>query len=575
MPSKDSKVEKRNLGTRSQSPVRKTGYRQRPAKTGNEGGACVVVRDRENRLHGEGEQGVDTFSKTEEQSMDLDYKADNVWVLSVQRKLYQWSKANPKVPYRDLWNWVTDIRNLRCAWKRVSSNKGKRTSGIDGMTAGKISRTIGVNSFLENLQKELREGSFRPSPSRRILIPKVGKPGKFRPLGIPTVKDRVVQSAIKQVLEPLLEARFENVSYGFRPGRGCHGALEHIRMTIRPRKISKVDGMRKEVPYQWVIEGDIQGCFDNINHHLLMERVRMHSADRKVNQLLVRFLKAGILSEEQFLRTDAGTPQGGICSPLLANIALSIIEERYERWVNHRSKLRECRKCGGIKAAEASRSSDRRAGRKVFFPIRYADDFVVLVSGSKEDAEIECLTLETMLMKEMGLTLSPEKTKITALSDGFQFLGHRVRLCWDARYGWTPRIEIPKEKVADLKYKVKQLTGRSTIQWSLAELLQKLNPILRGWANFYRFCTGAKRILASLDWYVRDRIWRWLRKKFSKANAHSILEYRKWSQMRPKWKVWQVNNIEPFQMSWLKVMRYHRGWMKPALYTLIPGEPDA
>ena len=200
---------------------------------------------------------------------------------------------------------------------------------------------------------------------------------------------------------------------------------------------------------------------------------------------------------------------------------------------------------------------------------------VILVSGSKEAAERERLALETMLKNEMGLTLSPEKTKITALTEGFQFLGHRVRMYWDERYGWTPRIEIPKEKVADLKYKVKQLTGRSTTQWSLAQLLQKLNPILRGWANFYHYCTGAKKILANLDWYVRDRIWRWLRKKFPKANVHSILKNRSSSRIRPKWKVWQTERLEQYQMSWLKVMRYRRGWMKPASFIMIPGEPDA
>ena len=185
MPSKDSKVKKRNLGTCSHSPAGKTGYRQRPGMIENEGGACVVVRDRESRSHGEGGQGIDTSSMTEKQSMDLDFKADYAWVLGVQRKLYQWSKANPKEQYRELWNWVTDIRNLRCAWTRVASNKGKRTPGIDGITVGSITRGIGVKTFLENLQLELTDGTYRPSPCCRKLIPKLGKPGKFRPLGIP------------------------------------------------------------------------------------------------------------------------------------------------------------------------------------------------------------------------------------------------------------------------------------------------------------------------------------------------------------------------------------------------------
>lgn len=152
--------------------------------------------------------------------------------------------------------------------------------------------------------------------------------------------------AIKQFLEPILEARFWHVSYGFRPRRGCHGALEHIRMATRPRKTSNVDGKRHDTPYQWVVEGDIKGCFDHIDHHRLMNRVRQHCADRRVNRLLMQFLKAGALSEEQFLRTDAGTPQGGIISPLLANIALSVIEE-HERWVNHQTKRRARRSGDG------------------------------------------------------------------------------------------------------------------------------------------------------------------------------------------------------------------------------------
>ncbi|ADB42930.1 RNA-directed DNA polymerase (Reverse transcriptase) (plasmid) [Spirosoma linguale DSM 74] len=507
--------------------------------------------------------------------MDLALQADYAWVLSVQRKLYQWSQTHPTEAYRELWNWLTDLRNLREAWRRVAQNKGKRTPGIDGMTVGSIRQRIGEAPFLATLQQQLRTGSYKPSPCRRKLIPKAGKPGKFRPLGIPTIADRVVQSAIKQVLEPILEARFWPVSYGFRPGRGCHGALEHIRMSMRPRKVNKQDNKRHEMPYQWVIEGDIQSCFDHIDHHQLMDRIRQHSADRRVNQLLVQFLKAGILSEEQFLRTDAGTPQGGIVSPLLANVALGLIEERYERWVNHQTKRRQSRQCDGIKAAMWSRSVDRQAGRAVYFPFRYADDFVILVSGTQENAQAERKVLQTLLQEKMGLTLSPEKTKITPLTEGFQFLGHRVSMRWDYRYGWTPRLEIPKQKAADLRYRIKQLTGRATLGWSLDELLQKLNPILRGWGNFYKYCTGAKKILSSLDWYGRDRIWRWLRKKYPKANAHLILKHRQPSQLRPRWKVWRGQAVEHYQMGWQKVMHYQRGWMKPPEFMMVPGEPDA
>ena len=262
MPPKDSKSESRNRGTHRSSPVTDTGKPRRPAKENDGGGVSVVVRGRKSRLHGKGRQGEDELFMPEEQSVDSDYQIDQIWLLGVQRKLYQWSQANPNESYRDLWNWLTDIRNLRCAWRRVARNKGKRTAGIDGQTVGSISRKMGECAYLEQLRNNLRAGKYHPRPCRRKLIPKPGKPGQFRPLGIPTVTDRVVQSAVKQLLEPILEARFWHISYGFRPGRRCHGALEHIRMAIRPRRVSKADGKRHEIPYQWVIEGDIKGCLD-------------------------------------------------------------------------------------------------------------------------------------------------------------------------------------------------------------------------------------------------------------------------------------------------------------------------
>jgi len=178
-------------------------------------------------------------------------------------------------------------------------------------------------------------------------------------------------------------------------------------------------------------------------------------------------------------------------------------------------------------------------------------------------------------MESMGLELSPEKTHVTRLTDGFDFLGHRVKLYWDDRYGWTPRVEIPKAKTADLRYRVKRLTGRSTLTRSLAALLEELNPILRGWANFYRYCTGAKKILDGLDWYVGDRLWRWLRKKYPKSNAHQILRYRRSSRSRRTRRVWSDGGWEQFLMALLPVRRFRRGWMRTPDFALVSGEPDA
>lgn len=294
-----------------------------------------------------------------------------------------------------------------------------------------------------------------------------------------------------------------------------------------------------------------------------------------MTRLIAAFLKAGVLSEEQILRTDFGTPQGGIISPLLANIALSAIEERYERWVHHRSKIQSRRTCDGMTAAQGARNRDRRAGRPVFFPVRYADDFVILVSGNRNEAIAEKKALAEHLRLTTGLELSPEKTRITALTDGFEFLGFRVSLRWDRRFGYSPRVEVPKAKAADLRYKVKQLTGRDTTRLSLAETLQRLNPILRGWANYYRYCTGVGRAFTSIDWYVADRLWRWMRKKRPNAGMRNIARLRQPSLRRPTRKLWRDGKVEQYLLSWMPIRRYLLGWMKTPEFAMSSGELDA
>ncbi|TGQ30880.1 group II intron reverse transcriptase/maturase [Mesorhizobium sp. M00.F.Ca.ET.216.01.1.1] len=506
--------------------------------------------------------------------MDTDRQADDAWILGVQRKLYQWSQAYPNDAWRDMWGWLTDTRMLRHAWRHVASNRGARAAGIDGVTADSIRKKGKEQRFLERLQAELRSGGYRPSPSRRKLIPKAGKPGQFRPLGIPTVKDRVVQCAVKTLLEPIFEAQFWHVSYGFRPGRSTQAALEHIRRALLPQKIGK-DGRREGMPYNWVIEGDIKGCFDNINHHHLMNRLRARIADRRVTGLVGQFLKAGVLAEDQFLRTNSGTPQGGIVSPLLANIALSAIEERYERWTCQRSKARPDNPELGVIAARKARSRDRDAGRCVFLPIRYADDFVVLVSGTQKDAIAEKAALAEYLRAITGLELSPEKTKVTAMTDGFEFLGFHVAMRWDKRYGYDPRVEIPKAKAVDLRRKVKQLTKRNSVMVGLGTKLRELNPILRGWANYYRYCAYAGWVFTGLDWYVRDRMWRWLRMKRPKAGLRDMRDAFLPSRVRPTWRVWREGSVEQYLLAWTPVCRYRLAWMGKPDFAMSSGEPDA
>ena len=510
---------------------------------------------------------------TKEVSVDSDYQTDEVWLLGVQRKLYQWSREHSDDAYRDLWNWVTDPRNLRIAWGTIAGNRGKKTPGVDGETVASIDAGEGPAMFLWKLRKELRSGEYRPDPARRQWIPKPGKPGKFRPLGIPTVKDRVVQCAVKQILEPIFEARFLLVSYGFRPGRGCHGCLEHIRVTIQSRGRPAEDGRRHEAPYQWVIEGDIKACFDNIGHHYLMERVRHGVSDLKVNRLVLAFLKAGVLEDFKYSPTDTGTPQGGVLSPLLANIALSAIEERYWKWVKHPTRPEH--RSTGVQLAAKKRARDRTAGRPVFYPVRYADDFVIFVSGNYGDALSEKESLAAYLTEEMGLTLSPEKTRITKLTEGFRFLGCRVRLKWDDRFGLHARVEIPREPINGFRRRIKKIAGRQTLRRPLKGILQELNPILRGWAAYYRYCVGAKSILTDLDWFVRQRLWLWMRAKHPRSTVKKLTRWRRPSRVHPGNQVWAEDTVEQYLMGYLPVHRFELRWMRKPEYAKTSGEPDA
>ena len=503
--------------------------------------------------------------------MDTDHQADKAWLLDIQRRLYTWSRTHPDEGWRDMWNWVTHPRNLRQAWRRVESNRGARSAGVDKVTVRSVKQHLGVDRFLTDLRSKLRQGSYRPSPVRRVLIPKRGKPGQFRPLGVPTVEDRVVQAALLHLLEPIFEAGFQTVSYGFRPRRSCRDALEHIRVAIRmPTGSTKTS----QPPYQWVIEGDIKGCFDNIDHHSVMARLRRRVQDVKVTRLVLAFLKAGVLCEGAFLRTNTGTPQGGILSPLLANIVLSAIEERYERFLARRRRDGAAYAFPG-NALRYFRWNERKQGRPVFLPIRYADDFVVLVSGTLEHAETEKQSLARFLHEGLKLTLSPEKTHVTALTEGFQFLGHRVYLRWDDRWGYWPRIEIPREKAQDMRYRIKQMTARGHLHLELRDVIAALNPVLLGWGRFYQHCYGAKTVFNRIDHYVWDRLRRWLRKKHFTTSSREILR-RYWRRLPHRPRYCWADRRHVALVGHLPVGRHSLAFMRYPDYTLaIAGKPGA
>jgi RNA-directed DNA polymerase len=411
-------------------------------------------------------------------------------VRRMQTKLHQWAGADRSRRFGDLFNLVYDRAFLVHAWQRVAANKGARTAGIDSLTAAMIETTVGVEAFLDQIRDLLKSGRFHPVEVRQVMIPK-GNSGKLRKLGIPTIADRVVQASLKLVLEPIFEADFKPCSYGFRPNRRAHDAISEIHhMASEP------------INYHWVLEADIKACFDEIDHTALMTRLRARIKDKRVCALVKAFLKSGVLTELAD-RHDSrtGTPQGGILSPLLANIALSILDDHFDQqWHQHMGSVYQ-------------RAKRRRSGQGNWRLIRYADDFVLVVSGDQHHAEALRAEVSAVLAP-MGLTLASEKTRVVHIDEGFDFLGYTIRRQRQPgsqkRYVYT----YPSRKaIQAIKDKVKVKTYRSTRHHDLDEMIVMLNQTLTGWANYFRYGVS-KATFSSVDYHAWDRLFRWIRRKY-------------------------------------------------------------
>ncbi len=413
-------------------------------------------------------------------------------VLKIQTKLHQWATDDPDRRFDDLFNLVADPAFLVVAWARVRGNRGARSAGVDGVKPRSI--VFGKERFLTELRDDLKARRFQPLPVRERMIPKAG--GKLRRLGIATARDRTVQAALKLVLEPIFEADFKPVSYGFRPGRRAQDAIAEIHyFTSRS--------------YEWVVEGDIKACFDEIAHTPLLLRVRARVGDKRVLGLVKAFLKSGILGEDGELRaSDTGAPQGGILSPLLSNIALSVLDGHF------------------VAAWEAmgdshQREQRRRKGLANYRLVRYADDWVVMVAGDRADAERLRDEAATVLLP-MGLRLSQEKTNIVHIDEGLDFLGMRIqrhkRRGAARRYVYTYPT---RAALASVKAQVKTTASQRTTNQSLDVLIHRLNPVLRGWTNYHRHGAAAKTF-SYLGAYTWRRVWLWLRSKHPKATVKEL-----------------------------------------------------
>lgn len=407
-------------------------------------------------------------------------------VLEIQTKLHRWAGEDSQRRFCDLFNLVTDPAFLMVAWDRVRHNTGARSAGVDSLSAHYIERVTGVETFLGAIRRQLRAGEFRPQPVRERLIPKPGTSANRR-LGIPTVQDRVVQAALKLVLEPIFEQDFRPCSYGFRPRRRAQDAIAEIHYL----------GSRS---YEWVLEADIKACFDEISHPALMDRVRHRIGDKRVLALVKAFLKAGILTElgaEEPSR--AGTPQGGILSPLLANIALSVLDDfAHKAWQS-------------TMGTSGKRAWRRHTGRPNWRLVRYADDFVIMVNGTKEDA-IQLRRKVTDVLSGMGLRLAEEKTRVVHLDEGFDFLGFRIqrhrKRGTHKRYVYT---YPSRESLRRIKVKIRALTHR-TAQPNLRILIGRLNSLLGGWCNYFKFGVS-KRVFNYLRAFTWRRVAQWIRKR--------------------------------------------------------------
>lgn len=404
----------------------------------------------------------------------------------MQEKLATWAK-DPEFRTNDIYNLVHNKDFLRRAYGAVKSNSGANTPGIDGQTMEDFKEDLGEN--LKDLRQSLKSTSYDPDPVRRTYIPKGD--GRERPLGIPTIRDRIVQESLRMVLEPIYESVFSDRSFGFRPNR-C--TLDAVRL---------VQGKVVQSNMMWVIDADIKGFFDNVDHRRLIQIMKDRITDEKLLSLIWKFLKAGIMEEGEFRHPLLGTPQGGIVSPVLANIYLNELDQWVKKWTEHSRREHDLR---------------RAHGKGAWHYARYADDFLLQTSGTKTRAEKMLNRLEGFVKEELYLSLSEKKTEIVHANDGFSFLGFYMER--DKETGGVKK-SIPKDAKRSVRDKIKAVTdGDSRV--SVRRKIRNLNYVLRGWANYYKYAEDAAKVLPEIQNFAWHSVTHWLARKHECSREYLI-----------------------------------------------------
>lgn len=447
----------------------------------------------------------------------------------MQHKLATWAEEDPTRRVSRLLRLIANRDWLAEAARIVLASRGANTPGIDGIDKREMQGNL--DNVLDQLQKDLLRGSYLPQPVKRVYIQKAN--GKLRPLGIPTLTDRIIQRAMLMAMDPIWESDFHRCSYGFRPERSVHHAVRTVKLQLQDGTDSKG---------RWIIEGDLASYFDTVHHKLLLKCVRKRITDSRFVDLLWRILKAGHIDKGLFSASSEGVPQGGVLSPLLSNIML----HEFDRWMEVNYLNKKARKDRwawnfGIQQGRPIAIRENRQWKPAVAYCRYADDFVVIVKGNKAHAEAIREQCRMFLEEKLKLTLNMEKTHITHVNDGFIFLGHRII----RKRGKTSRMSvvttIPHEKAKGFVHKLSEALSCDH-DLSTVDMVDRLNRQLMGWAAFYKFTDYTAKIFQRIDRVVFWKLAHWLGRKY-RSRIKPLMQ--KWCRPseRGKAKTWVLFGI--------------------------------